>query len=223
MPGPYVDRYVVMAENGLGGKLLEHMLERIVYADDDLADHRVADPFAPLDAVLDATEAGAGGVLFLPWLGGSLAPTASGTARGGFVNMSLETGRAELVRAVVEGVAHNLAWLLPHVETFTGDAIAEVAFVGGAARSARWCQVLADVLGRPVAPLDAPEVGIARAMGLLALERHGVLSRDDLDDVAATTSERFEPDPARHERYAYRQVQFEAAYAALLPISEALA
>ena len=98
--------------------------------------------------------------MFLPWLSGSLAPTASGTMRGGFVNMSLETGRAELVRAVVEGVAHNLAWLLPHVETFTGDAIDEIAFVGGAARSAQWCQVLADVLGRPVAPLDSPEVGI---------------------------------------------------------------
>jgi xylulokinase len=223
MPGPYIDRYVVCAENGLGGKLLEHMLERVVYAHDDLADHRVADPFGPLDAVLDATEVGAGGVLFLPWLGGSLAPTASGNMRGGFVNMSLETGRAELVRAVVEGVAHNLAWLLPHVETFTGDGIDEIAFVGGAARSARWCQVLADVLGRPVAPLDSPEVGIARAMGLLALERHGVLSRDDLDRAAEKTSVRFEPDPARHERYAYRQVQFEAAYAALLPISEALA
>jgi sugar (pentulose or hexulose) kinase len=123
---------------------------------------------------------------------------------------------------VVEGVAHNLAWLLPHVETFTGESIGDVAFVGGAARSARWCQVLADVLGRPIAPLEAPEVGVARAMGLLALERNGVLSRDDLDR-AATTSTRFEPDPARHERYAYRQVQFEAAYAALLPISEALA
>jgi xylulokinase len=223
MPGPYVDRYVVMAENGLGGKLLEHMLERVVYAHDDLADHRVPDPFAPLDTLLGTTEAGAGGVLFLPWLGGSLAPTASGNMRGGFVNMSLETGRAELVRAVVEGVAHNLAWLLPHVETFTGDAIADVAFVGGAARSAQWCQVLADVLGRPITPLDAPEVGIARAMGLLALERHGVLSRDDLDRAATTTTLRFEPDLARHERYAYRQEQFEAAYAALLPISEALA
>jgi xylulokinase len=223
MPGPYVDRYVVCAENGLGGKLLEHMLERVVYADDDLADHRVADPFASLDAVLDATDPGAGGVLFLPWLGGSLAPTASGTMRGGFVNMSLETGRAELVRAVVEGVAHNLGWLLPHVETFTGESIDDVAFVGGAARSSIWCQVLADVLGRPIAPLDSPEVGVARAMSLLALERHGVLSRDDLDRAATTTSARFEPDPTRHERYAYRQVQFEAAYAALLPISEALA
>ena len=122
MPGPYVDRYVVCAENGLGGKVLEHVLERVVYARRRRSP-TTASPtsFAPLDAVLDATEPGAGGVLFLPWLSGSLAPIASGTIRGGFVNMSLETDRADLVRAVVEGVAHNLAWLLPHVETFTGE------------------------------------------------------------------------------------------------------
>jgi xylulokinase len=222
MPGPFVDRYVVCAENGLGGKVLEHVLERVVFAHDALADHRVGDAFATLDGVLDATEAGAGGVMFLPWLNGSLAPFASGSIRGGFVNMSLDTGRADLVRAVVEGVAHNLAWLLPHVETFTGEPIREIVFVGGAARSAQWCQVLADVLGRCVSPLTGPDGGAARAMGLLALERHGVLSASDLDRAAAGTSATFEPDSTRHERYAYRQTQFEAAYTALLPISEAL-
>jgi xylulokinase len=222
MPGPYADRYVVCAENGLGGKVLEHVLERVVYATDELGDHRVRDLYERLDATLGATAAGAGGVMFLPWLGGSLAPVASGAMRGGFVHMSLETSRAELVRAVVEGVAHNLAWLSPYVEAFTGDAIRDIVFVGGAARSPRWCQVLADVLGCRVSPLNAPEAGAARAMALLALQRHGVLSAADLDGAAGTTAE-FDPDPARHDRYAYRQVQFEAAHAALLPISEALA
>jgi xylulokinase len=223
MPGPYVDRYVVCAENGLGGKVLEHVLERVVYGHDELADHRVDDAFARLDEVLRTTPSGAGGVMFLPWLGGSLAPRGSTSMRGGFVHMSLETGRRELVRAVVEGVAHNLGWLLPHVESFTGERIDDIVFVGGAARSAPWCQVLADILGRPVAPLAAPDVAAARAMGLLALQRSGVLSRDDLDRAAESTTNRYEPDPMEHERYAARQVQFEAAYAALLPISEALA
>lgn len=223
MPGPYADRYVVCAENGLGGKVLEHVLEQVVYATDVLGDHQVTDLYAHLDATLQATAAGAGGVMFLPWLGGSLAPVASGAVRGGFVHMSLETGRAELVRAVVEGVAHNLGWLLPYVEAFTGEAIRDIVFVGGAARSAQWCQVLADVLDRRVSPLDGPEAGAARAMALLALERHGVLAAADLDRAAAGTTAAFEPDPARHELYAYRQVQFEAAHAALLPISEALA
>jgi xylulokinase len=222
MPGPYADRYVVCAENGLGGKVLEHVLERVVYAGDALGDHRVGDAYAQLDAALASTETGAGGVMFLPWLGGSLAPVASGSIRGGFVHMSLDTGRSDLVRAVVEGVAHNVGWLLPYVEAFTGEAIREVVFVGGAARSAQWCQVLADVLDRRVSPLSGPDGSAARAMALLALERHGVLSAADLDRAAAATSATFEPDPARHQRYAYRQVQFEAAHAALLPISEAL-
>ena len=160
--------------------------------------------------------------MFLPWLNGSLAPIASGSIRGGFVNMSLETQRADLVRAVVEGVAHNVAWLLPHVEAFTGARIDEVVFVGGAARSEQWCQVLADVIGRPVAPLADPEGGAARAMALLALRRHGVIDDSDLDRAASTVSAMYEPDSTRHEHYAYRQVQFEAAHAALLPISEAL-
>ena len=82
--------------------------------------------------------------------------------------------------------------------------------------------MLADVLGRAVSPLSGPDGATARAMALLALERHGVMSRRPTSTARAATTTSFEPDPARHEHYAYRQVQFEAAHAALLPISEAL-
>ena len=112
MPAPYPDRYVVCAENGLGGKVLEHVLRNLIYAVDELGDHGAADPFAALDDALHATRAGAGGVMFLPWLGGASAPQGGNAMRGGFVNMSLETTRRDLVRAVVEGVAHNLRWLM---------------------------------------------------------------------------------------------------------------
>src|SRR4051812_16671480 len=112
MPGPYSDRYLVCAENGLGGKVLEHVLHNVVYACDELADNRVDDAFAALDALLRAT-AGGTNVMFLPWLNGSSAPRGSTTMRGGFVHVSLETNRRDLVRATVEGIAHNLGWLLP--------------------------------------------------------------------------------------------------------------
>jgi len=221
MPGPFPDRYVVCAENGLGGRVLEHVLHRIVYADDELGDHGADDAFAHLDATLAATPAGAGGVLFLPWLRGSMAPAGDSGMRGGFINMSLDTDRAALVRATVEGVAHNLRWLLPHVEAFTGHDIAEIAFVGGAARSPQWCAILADILDRPVLALDAPATAVARATALLALQRHGVLARADLD-TNVPVAQGYEPDAQRRDLYTARQTQFEAAYAALLPISEAL-
>ncbi len=222
MPAPYRDRYVVCAENGLGGKVVEHVLRNLVYALDDLGDHRATDPFSGLDAVVRSSRAGAGGLLFLPWLGGSNAPQGDDAMRGGFVNMSLTTTRADMLRAAVEGVAHNLRWLLRPVEAFTGNRVDEIAVVGGAARSGAWCQVLADVLDRPVLALASPDVAIARATALLALERAGAWSRADLDREPSGGATRYEPDPANRSLFAGRHEQFEAAYAALLPISEAL-
>ena len=221
MPGPYSDRYVVCAENGLGGKVLEHVLENVVYASDELGDHGLDDAFVALDKVLRSTDPGAGGVMFLPFLNGSLAPGGDANMRGGFVNMSLETARRDMVRAVVEGIAHNLAWLRPHVETFTGNEIDEIAFVGGAARSEPWCGILADVVGTPIGALAQPDKAVARATALLALERHGELSFAELNDNVAFAA-RYDPAPELRGTYMVRQVQFEAAYAALLPISEAL-
>jgi sugar (pentulose or hexulose) kinase len=222
MPAPYADRYVVCAENGLGGKVVEHVLNNLVYTADALGDHRATDPFAGLDAVVRAAPPGAGGLMFLPWLGGSNAPQGDGAMRGGFVNMSLTTTRADMLRAAVEGIAHNLRWLLGPVETFTGNPVEEIALVGGAARSGAWCQVLADILDRPVLALVSPDVAIARATALLALERAGTWSRADLDREPSGGAARYEPDPASRSLFADRHEQFEAAYAALLPISEAL-
>ena len=165
--------------------------------------------------------AGSGGVLFLPWLHGSMAPVNDRRMRGGYVNMSLETGRDELVRATCEGVAHNLAWLLPHVESLTGRPITDLVFVGGAARSAGWAQIVADVLDRPVQVPDRPEVAIARATALLALHRHGELDRGDLSALASEGAA-FEPDAGDHAVYARHQPQFEAVFEALRPISAAL-
>jgi xylulokinase len=221
MPGPFTDSYLLWAENGIGGRALEHVLVEVVHAVDALADHQTADEFAALDEVLASVEPGSGGVLFLPWLNGSLSPDSNPNARGGFINLSLETGRTAMVRAVCEGVAHNLRWLLPYAEEFTGRPMDEIAFLGGAARSSAWCQILADVLDRPVAPVADPERAVARGVASLALVRHGVIDRDELGARVATTA-RFEPDPAHRERYDHMHEQFEAAFTALLPIHEAL-
>lgn len=221
MPGLSRDRYLVFAENGYGGRLVEYMLHQIVYAGDSLADHGTEAPFAALDAALADGIPGAGGALFLPWLGGSLAPSANPDMRGGFINVSLTTRRVDLVRAVTEGVAHNLAWLLPHVEAFTGEAIEELAFVGGAARSPGWCQVLADVLDRRIAPAVDPDAAVARSAARLAQARLGVVDRAEVE-AGVELAEPFDPRPETRAMYAMHQDQFEAAFEALQPISHAL-
>ncbi|MCB0952100.1 MAG: hypothetical protein KDB13_05135, partial [Microthrixaceae bacterium] len=174
-----------------------------------------------LDAALGSVPAGSNGLLFLPWLNGSLSPASSPTMRGGFINMSLESTRTDLVRAVTEGVAHNLRWLLPFAERFTGSPMEEIAFLGGAARSREWCQILADVLDRPVGSLAEPDWAVARGVADLARYRHGAMERTELTGPA-DLGERYLPIEGHRARYDEMHEQFEAAFDALRPIHEAL-
>jgi sugar (pentulose or hexulose) kinase len=78
------------------------------------------------------------------------------------------------------------------------------------------------VLDRPIVAPHTPDVAIARATALLALQREGAWTRADLDREPSGEVRRFEPNPAHRNLFSDRHEQFEAAYAALLPISEAL-
>lgn len=195
MPCPAGGPYLAWAENGIAGRAVEHALELLGAG------------FADLEPALASAEPGAGGVLFLPWLNGSLAPSADRHVRGGFAGVALSTTRADVLRALLEGTAHNLRWLLPAVERFTGTTIDELAFVGGAARTAGWAQVLADVLGRPVGPTRNAPWAVAQAAA-----RHAL----DLDPAVPVTTWH-EPRPEHADRYAEAQARFEAAHAAQHP------
>lgn len=216
-PAPIPDRHVVMAEGGLAGKALELVLEKLLQADDALGDHRSAAPYEQLDAAVAASEPGAGGVLFLPWLAGLWAPAPDPRARGAFLNLGLATTRADLVRATLEGVAFQLAWLLPHVEALSGRRHDALVFGAGGARSDAWAQILADVCDRPVRQLAEPQLVNCRGAALLAFARLGVL---ELADGAKWLRERrgYEPRPAWRARYDDLAGRFVLAHERLGPV-----
>lgn len=221
MPGIVADEYLVWAENGLAGRVVEHVLRDFVYAEDVLGAHAVRDPFVGLDAALAASLPGAHGVLFLPWLSGSMAPAADGTMRGGFVGVSLDARRVDLVRAAVEGVVHNLRTLVTPVEAFSAERIEEIVLVGGAARSTGWCQVVADVLGRPVRTVVEPDRAGARAAAAWAGRAAG--SARVVDPVAgpglgSTWGELYVPDPGACKVHDSAHQRFTASFDALRPL-----
>jgi xylulokinase len=213
MPSPIPGRYLAMAENGIAGRAVEQVLTNVLCANDVLGSS--ADPFSALDGAIAASPPGSGGVLFLPWLTGSMAPSANAKMRGAFLNLSLDTTRVDAVRAMIEGTAHNLRWLLTPVEAFTRHRIEEIAFFGGAARSAGWAQVLADVLDRSVLTLEQPDRAVARAVAVASGRTPGV-------DVHLPASGRYEPRPEYRARYDAMHEQFVAAFDALLPVHRAL-
>ena len=210
MPAPD-GGHLLMAENGLGGRVPEAFLAML-----DGTGAGAAGQFAEAEVALASTEPGAGGVLCLPWLAGSMAPASSDTARGGFVGMSLATTRSQLIRATFESVGHNLAWLLRHVEAFIGETIVELRLTGGGAEVAGWPQVIADVVNRPVRVVADPSVAVARAAALRALAQ--------VSDRSAAPAESASPEPVLSSNpetravYDGHQRAFEATFEALGPV-----
>jgi len=202
MPSPIPGRFNVMAENGIAGKALDHVVRNVVFASDALADHSPGgqDPFANLERVLASTPAGSRNLLCLPWLTGIGSPSADDAVRGAFLNLSLETGRAEMIRATVEGITMSLRWLLGAVERFAETEIAPLHFSGGGARSDGWAQIAADVTGRPVRQLeDAHHTG-CRAAAFLAFHELGLVSLDHHDTICRVKRE-YTPCPENRETY----------------------
>jgi len=126
-------------------------------------------PDAAASEAVAASVADTGGVVFVPALFGLGTPRWDYGARGGFFGMTRGTGRAEMVRAVLEGVAHRGADLLEAAETDTGLTIGELRLDGGMSANGVVVQALADFTGRPVAvsPVtEATTLGAAYLAGL---------------------------------------------------------
>ncbi|MEW6261815.1 MAG: FGGY family carbohydrate kinase [Thermodesulfobacteriota bacterium] len=102
-------------------------------------------------------------LLFLPYLRGERTPLWEPDARGLFLGLGRSHHRLDLARAVIEGVALANCQVLTLAENAAGAPAQEVRLGGGAARSAVWAQIKADVLDRPVIRPACPESGLLGA------------------------------------------------------------
>lgn len=153
-------------------------------------------PYEALEALARGASPGSGGVLYLPYLAGERSPFREPRARAAFLGIGAATGRAELVRSVMEGVAFALrsvaeAMMQPQTGDGSGrgaggaaasdggdggvdhggwgiGGLGPIGAAGGGCRSDLWCEIIAAVLRRPLYRLaGAQDVGI-RGAAILA-------------------------------------------------------
>ncbi len=119
--------------------------------------------------VISKVPAGSGGVIFTPWLHGNRCPFEDPNSRGMFFNISLETGKSELIRSVIEGVCFHLRWFM-EAEEKKVKASETLRFVGGGALSYMTCQILSDIMGKKIEIVDKPQnVGAVGAAVTIAV------------------------------------------------------
>ncbi len=164
-----------------------------------------------LVALAAQAEPGSGGLLFTPWLNGERSPVDDRRLRAAFLNVSLDTDRADFVRAVLEGVAYDLRWLVECADGFVGHTLDPLRVLGGGARSDLWCQIDADVLGRTVERVSRPDVAQLRGVAFVALVATGRLSWDDVPS-RVPVDRTFTPDPTNRKIYDAGYEAFRRAY-----------
>jgi len=221
MPSPVPGTYFVMAENGAGGGGLDHLLDVVDPSGSEPGDAGAANRYAWLERSVHEAPPGSGGLLYLPWMGGAMAPCADGRMRGGFLNMGFATTRPQLARAMLEGIALNLRWLKQPVERFARRRFSHFVLYGGGAASDAWSQIMADVLDTPVQQAERPQYVAAVGAGLLAFQRLGLLGFDEFASRLAIRRE-YEPNPANRALYQARAGQFVQAFKRTRPLFRAL-
>jgi sugar (pentulose or hexulose) kinase len=130
----------------------------------ELSDH--PDRWRRIAEMAASVPVGSRGVTYLPYLSesGIIAPVVDPSARAGFGGLTPAVGRAEMIRAVYEGVACSIADLCDLLGTQDAGPI---VLTGGGGRSALWCQMIAELTGRVVTVPEGAEFG-ARGAALLA-------------------------------------------------------
>ena len=155
-----------------------------------------------------------GDLLFLPYLSGERSPHNEVNARGAFIGLSAQTTRAQMSRAVMEGVAFALRDCL-EVAKVGGVCPTGTTLCGGGAKSRIWRQILADVLGIPV---TVPETEQGPSLGGAILAMVGAGEYADTETAAGAIvrfSETVRPDPETVDKMNAKYAVFRQLYPAL--------
>lgn len=231
MPGADPISYNFVAELETAGKCLEWVKEHLaqdeigVYLEKKQIYGDAESVFKSLyDYMMHCVKEvppGSGGVIFTPWLHGNRCPFEDADARGMFFNISLETGKTELIHAVLEGVCYHLRWQLEATDAQVKTQPA-IRFVGGGALAPLTCQILADVCGRTVETVESPQnVGSAGAAATMAVGLGIIKHLEDAKDMIHLSAT-YTPDPAKHAAYEKYYQAFKALYPANKKVFHAL-
>lgn len=158
-------------------------------------------------------------VYFLPYLMGERSPHNNPNARGTFIGMTMDTTRADMTQAVLEGVAFALRDSL-EVAKSLGICLERTKICGGGAKSPLWKRMIANILNLKVDVIESEE-GPALGGAMLAAVACGEYgSVEEAAERIVKIVDTVEPEPELVARYEERYQQFKEIYPACRPLFE---
>ena len=160
-------------------------------------------------------------VYFLPYLMGERSPHNNPNARATFIGMTMDTTRADMTQAVLEGVAFALRDSL-EVAKSLGIDLKRTKICGGGAKSPLWKKIIANVLNLKVDVIESEE-GPAMGGAMLAAVACGeYASVEEIANKVVKIIDTVEPDSELVAKYENRYAQFKEIYPTCKPLFEKL-
>jgi xylulokinase len=214
-------RYLAVALQSSAGSNLSFLCNQVLFPNDEFGTTRPADVYSIAERIAASTPPGARGLMYTPWMFGERSPVDNSNLRAGLLNMSLQHSRADVIRAVLEGVALNTRWMVGPFNRFLGRKLDQVTLVGGGATSNVWCQIFADVLNIPVRQIHSPIQANAIGAALIGYVGIGALNYSDIPALSLTRHT-YVPNPETRTLYDELFERFQFAYERLAPLYKRL-
>ena len=171
-----------------------------------------------LETAAAQIEPGSRGLLAVPYWNNALMPYWDLNARGVLVGLTGIHGKAHVYRAILESIAFEQRLMTTGAEKGLERPVEHVIALGGGSRSPLWCQIVADVMQRPVSVAKETESTCLGA-GMLAAAAAGLHgSVKEAAEAMSGTNARYEPDEERSARYEKLYGVYEEIYPSLRPL-----
>lgn len=167
--------------------------------------------YKQLDSLIDNTP---GDILVVPHFAGAGNPYMDPFSKASFVGVTLGTTRADLYKAVMEGVTYEMLLNLRHLEV-AGINPERLIATGGGANSDVWLQMKANILGLPITALDAPEVGSVGTIMLTGVALGAFESVESATKLMVKEKKTYYPDDELHAQHLEIYKKYEKLYSAV--------
>lgn len=183
-----------------GGGVLKWAEKEFCFEEREKAKKLGKNSFYYMDKLAEEIAPGSDGVVFLPYMAGERSPIWNKRAKGVFYGVDFKKTKAHFIRALMEGVCYSLLHNIEVAEE-SGAKISVMHSIGGAANSALWTQMKADVTGKAIA---VPNSDTATALGAAILAGVGTNIYHSFDEAVEKTvkiRKTYLPNPEFKEGY----------------------
>lgn len=171
------------------------------------------------NALCESCSPGAKGLLFLPYLSGELHPILDAKASGAFLGLRLEHSRAEMGRALLEGIAHAVSHNLFYAQSIS-PPIDELRATGGPSNSPVLCQAIADITEIPVKVLAFKNKAGGAPLGNALLAQRATTKElsADFEEQLLTVHHVYEPNTKHQPMYRKQHDLYQRIYQQNIPL-----